>query len=232
MTFTIPSRYCGPPHSANGGWFSGHLAQDLGYDGAATVRLSSPPPLDTPIALTSRNGGHEAIVGGRVIATITSAAQLDQTEIPAPVSYPRARSVEGDYAGLVDHPFPTCYSCGIDRDPAEALCLRPAPVAKDLYAAAWVPREVTTEAIWASLDCPSGWALGVGGRPMVLGTMTAEVLSLPESGEELTVISWAIESSGRKHRAGSALFHGTHLLAQARSIWIAVDPASVRPRER
>ncbi|RYE76195.1 MAG: hypothetical protein EOO74_08820 [Myxococcales bacterium] len=44
----IPSRYCGPPRSANGGYTAGSLAHVLTGTGpiTATVRLQQPPPLD------------------------------------------------------------------------------------------------------------------------------------------------------------------------------------------
>jgi hypothetical protein len=145
------------------------------------------------------------------------------------VSFADALAAGDHYAGLNGHPFPTCFSCGIERDPSDALCLRPGPVRGDLHAAAWVPRESTSEIVWAALDCPGAWALGVGGRPMVLGTMTAWVDRLPSVGDEHVVVAWAIGSEGRKHQCGTALYAGEELLAHAEATWIAVDPATVRP---
>ena len=48
MGFVVPSRFCGPPESGNGGWVSGHAAALLepGPDESVTVRLRTPPPLD------------------------------------------------------------------------------------------------------------------------------------------------------------------------------------------
>src|SRR5690625_4545472 len=143
---------------------------------------------------------------------------------PMPRHSPQER-----YPGLTDHPFPTCFSCGTQRDPDDALCLRPGPVADSAFAAAWVPREVTSEIVWSALDCPGGWALGVGGRPMVLGTMTTQISELPAVGAECVVMSWRTGGEGRKHTAGTALYSGGQLLAQARSVWLEVDPEKVRP---
>jgi hypothetical protein len=99
-----------------------------------------------------------------------------------------------------------------------------------VHAAAWVPSEATEEIVWAALDCPGAWALGVGGRPMVLGTMRAEVDRLPAVGEEHVVMAWALGSEGRKHYCATALYaaDGT-LLAHADATWIAIDPAVIRP---
>ena len=128
-----------------------------------------------------------------------------------------------------EHPFPTCFSCGIVRDPGDALCLRTGPVGAGVHAAAWVPGEVTPEIVWAALDCPGAWALGVGGRPMVLGTMTAKVDALPALGEEHVIVAWKLGESGRKHYSDTALYAGDRLFAQARATWIVIDPATIRP---
>ncbi|WP_139177754.1 hypothetical protein [Ruania alba] len=230
MDVVVPARFNGPPHSGNGGWTSGHLAARLPEpDGAATVRLFSPPPLEVLMQADPDETGLTLSHGEVRIAQARRAAALDRAEIPEPIGYDEAIAAGPRYGGLTDHPFPTCFSCGTERDPDEALCLRTGQVTDEVYAAAWVPREVTPEIVWAAIDCPSGWALGVGGRPMVLGTMTAQVDELPEPGAELVVLAWPISSQGRKHQAGTALLDGDRVLAQARSLWITVDPESVRP---
>ncbi|QOR70450.1 hypothetical protein IM660_17965 [Ruania alkalisoli] len=232
MDIVVPSQFNGPPYSGNGGWTSGHLAALLpDHDGAASVRLFSPPPLDTPMQVTTGHDSGEltALHGHVKVASARLAPPMETEDVPEPVQFAEAEAAGDSYAGLVDHPFPTCFSCGTERDPNEALCLRTGVVREGVYAAAWVPREVTPEIVWAAIDCPSGWALGVGGRPMVLGTMTAQVDELPEPGSELVVLAWPISSQGRKHHAGTALLQGDRMLAQARSVWISVDPESVRP---
>ena len=108
--------------------------------------------------------------------------------------------------------------------------LTPGPVGPRVVAVDWTPVDDDPVMVWAALDCPGAWALGVGGRPMVLGTMTAEVDRLPAVGEEHVVMAWARGSEGRKHWCGTALYaaNGT-LLAHADATWIAIDPAAVRP---
>lgn len=235
-TFTIPARFCGPPESGNGGWTGGHLAAlvptSVGLP-AVSVRLRTPPPLDRAMAVRRGEAGVVEVADGDVlVASGQPAPGLTRSGLPSPATFAEAAAVADSYAGLHDHPFPTCFSCGTEREPGDALCLRPGPLPgrEGVHAAAWVPTESTPEFVWAALDCPGAWILGVGGRPMVLGTMTAEVDRLPAVGEEHVVMAWARGSEGRKHWCGTALYaaDGT-LLAHADATWIAIDPAAIRP---
>jgi hypothetical protein len=171
--------------------------------------------------------------GEHPVLEATTAPGLDAGGIPTAVSFAEATTAGEGYEGLADHPFPTCFSCGTARDRGDGLRLQPGRVAggDGEYAAAWVPAaDVTLETVWAALDCPGGWASGIAGRPMVLGTMTAQVLSLPTPGEEHVVMAWPRGGEGRKHLSGTALYAaGGHLLAQAEATWIAIDPKAVRP---
>lgn len=84
------------------------------------------------------------------VATLTHAGHLVATARPgivAPlktdaVDLAAAADAETRYEALAGHPFSTCFSCGTDRDPEEALCLRPGPLAdgSGRYAARWTPR--------------------------------------------------------------------------------------------
>jgi hypothetical protein len=241
VEITIPHRYCGPPESGNGGWVSGTVAAHVPTTAlrpAVTVRLASPPPLDRPLSLAADptpDGllAFRLLDGTHLVASATASADLVE-DVPPPVTPEQAHAAEARYEGLVDHPFPTCFSCGTGRDPEEALCLRPGPLADGTgrYAATWVPREASVPLVWAALDCPGGWSAGIAGRPMVLGTMAARVHGLPTPGEPHVVLAWQRGSEGRKHHSGSALFTAAgDLLARAEATWIAVDPASIRPRE-
>lgn len=237
VTVTIAARFCGPPESGNGGYVAGLLAERVTTTPtrpAVTVRLTSPPPLGRPLTV----GGYDALVllqdGSRGIATASPAAALDG-EPADPVPVETARAAGTAYEGLVDHPFPTCFSCGTARDPQDALCLRPGPVddGSGRYAALWTPSESSLPLVWAALDCPGGWSAGIAGRPMVLGTMTSEARELPEVGTEHVVVAWPRGGEGRKFLSGSALYTADgRLLARAEATWIAVDPETVRPKEQ
>jgi hypothetical protein len=241
VEITVPHRYCGPPESGNGGWVSGTVAGHVPTTAArpcVTVRLASPPPLDQPLSLEAEptpDGVPELRLHDRTRLVATGTASVDLTEeVPPSVTFEQARDAETRYEGLADHPFPTCFSCGTGRDPDDALCLRPGPLGdgSGRYAATWVPQDSALPLVWAALDCPGGWSAGIAGRPMVLGTMTARVHTLPEVGEAHVVLAWQRGSQGRKHHSGSALFSPTgELLARAEATWIAVDPATIRPRE-
>ncbi len=234
-TLTVPDRFNGPPESANGGWFAGRLAQWCEPGAAApavTVRLSAPPPLEVSLRVERDGGAVRLLDGDTLVATATAAAPLGGP-VSGPVPYADAVAAGSAYEGLAQHPFPTCYSCGTAR--TDGLGLRPARLTggDGAYAAAWRPTEVTPEIVWAALDCPGGWSAGIAGRPMVLGTMTAQLDALPEVGEECAIMAWPRGGSGRRFDSASALFGADgRLLARAEAVWIAVDPASVRPLGR
>lgn len=229
-SFVVPARYKGPPHSGNGGWVSGRLATHLPGAHTVSVRLRTPPPLDRELVVEpSEDGGVRLTDGDVLVAVATPAAALD-ADLVAPVAHEVAVASGGAYEGFDDHPFPTCYSCGTGRD--DGLGLRPGRVAGGggEYAAAWTPGDGGVEDVWAALDCPGGWSAGIAGRPMVLGTMTAQVEELPVAGEPHVVMAWPRGGDGRKYLSGSALYAADgRLLARAEATWIAVDPTAVRP---
>ncbi|KQU67555.1 hypothetical protein [Phycicoccus sp. Root101] len=242
MAFLVPARFCGPPESGNGGWVSGHFAGQVPTSPelpAVSVRLRTPPPLDREMATRTVPGGPdgsttvvELFDGDHLVAQGQAVHGPEPRGIPGPVSFEDAQAAGERYEGLADHPFPTCFSCGTGRSRGDGLRLQPGRVAgSDTYACAWVPGDdVDLETVWAALDCPGGWASGIAGRPMVLGTMTARVDTLPVAGEPHVVMAWQRGEEGRKHLSGTALYaaDGT-LLAQAEATWIAIDPATIRP---
>src|SRR5674476_404940 len=165
-SFVVPSRFRGPPASGNGGWTSGHLAQlvDGALDGdAVTVRLRTPPPLDTEMAISWGDDGTVEVWDGEVLVAQAFAAEsLDPTEVPTPVTHAQALAAGPAYEGLRSHPFPTCFVCGTGRDPSDGLCLHTGLLAghSTLRAAAWTPREsapdgsllAQADAVWICVD--------------------------------------------------------------------------------
>jgi hypothetical protein len=243
-TLVVPRRYRGPATSGNGGWTSGALAALLVAGGDVTapvrVRLSAPPPLDTPMTVARDGEGVTASVDGRIVAT---ASVLD--DVPAlapvhPVAFDEAERATGRYAGITDHPFPECFVCGTARP--DGLGLRPGRVDDGLgerVAAVWRPDAsllaadglVTLPVVWAALDCPGGWSVDIVGRPLVLGTMTARITERPTAGEPLVVAGRALDVSERKARTATTLHRPDgQVLAVATHVWVAVNPATFGAR--
>jgi hypothetical protein len=232
----IPSRFCGPPGSGNGGYVCGRIAAYV--NGPATVTLRRPPPLDTPMAVELDGGSSVRIHHGRaLIAEAASSPGGPAPEIPEPVSMAEARAVAGRARYYADPVFPDCFVCGTGRRPGDGLRIFPGPVAgRPLCAAPWTPDpsvtgadgKVRPEVIWAALDCPSGIAAaeaaGLGqDTAVLLGRMTASLAVLPSAGDRCRVIAWPDGREGRKLTAGSALLGpGGELLATARAVWLTV----------
>jgi hypothetical protein len=129
------------------------------------------------------------------------------------------------YAGLVDHPFPTCFACGAGR--SDGLGLKPGRTGEGRAACSWTPAEDDPVLVWAALDCPGGWAADLPGRPMVRGRMALELRSRPRVGEPHVVSAWLTGGEGRKVHTGTALHDAAGaVVAVARATWLAVDPSA------
>jgi hypothetical protein len=236
----VAGRFRGPARSGNGGYTCGALAAHAPDDWpAVTVRLSQPPPLDVAMRVARSEELLVASYDGREVARATRA---DHDPVPVePVDADTARAAEAAYAGLASHPFPTCFSCGTGREPGDGLRIFPGPVGDGRVAATWTPdqsvvadwheyREAASEVghavTWAALDCAGAWAADVGERLMVLGTMTARLVSLPVVGGEHVVVAEARGEAGRKRMSATSLYDADwRLVGTAEQVWIAVDPA-------
>jgi hypothetical protein len=222
-------RFCGPPGSANGGYACGLIAELLG--GEVEVTLRRPPPLGRRLQL--RDGDDHATVhdGADLVAEARPAAI--ELGVNGVASLVEAREATARYPLYHGHPFPTCFTCGPDRAPGDGLRIFPGPLSHgDLWAAPWTPDRsiadqdglVLPEVVWAALDCPSGFAAGVGDAVMVLGRMAARVLARPRAGSACCVVAWrAAPPEGRKRPAGSALLDAEgRVLAVARTVWVTI----------
>jgi hypothetical protein len=244
-SLVIPSRFCGPPGSGNGGYVCGRIAAYL--DGSVTVTLRRPPPLATPMTVERDDDGAVRIHdGGTLIAEATSSPGSPPLQIPGPVSRAEARTAAGRGRYYADPVFPACFVCGTGRRPGDGLRIFPGPVpGRPLWAAPWTPdRSVTgahgrvrPEVVWAALDCPSGIAAAEAsalGRDtaILLGRMTASPAMLPLAGDQCRVIAWPGARDGRKLTAGSALLGpGGEVLAIARAVWLTVQRPVPPPAE-
>lgn len=238
---TISRRFNGPPQSGNGGYVSGLLAQFLFEEfgdtpGAkAEVTLRKPPPLEKPLAVRQPEESESLrLLDG---STVIAEAELVEAagDLLEPVSYDEAVAAAKGYAGLSGHPFLTCFVCGPDHPSGLHVFPGPVPGRKDVVAAPWTPAEDTVgpEFVWAALDCPGGWSAGdLAVRPMVLGRMSVEMLDGPQvvAGERYVVLGRHLRTEGRKTFTASALYSPSgEPVASAEAVWIAVDPATVKP---
>ena len=246
----VPRRFCGPPSSGNGGWTAGALAA-AAVDHpdradpwpAITVQLRRPPPLDTELPVSVEDGWTLASYDGSPIAKAKPAG-TGPTEVP-PVSADEAHRATTGYRGHLSHPFPTCFSCGPDREQGDGLRIFPGDVPGDelgRVAAPWTPhpsvaedwhayqepaREASLPVTWAALDCVGGWSTDIEERPMVLGTITLRLDALPRIGEEHVLVGAARGSEGRKTFTAATLYDSSgSVVATAEHVWITVDPAT------
>jgi hypothetical protein len=199
-----------------------------------TVTLRRPPPLEIPLRVQVDAGEARLLDGDQLIAVAVPGGF--EHPPPGPVGLDQARAAQSLYAGLSDHPFPTCFVCGTARTVGDGLRLLPGRYQPDRSACVWTPDAslvagddasvVAAEFVWAALDCPGGWSSDLESRPLVLGRMTAAYDRLPSIGERYVVAGALLGSERRKTFTSTALYdsHGERL-ARAEHTWIAVDPA-------
>lgn len=220
----VPRRFNGPSGSGNGGWTAGALAARLPAerDKPVQVRLSAPPPLDTPMQITETANGAVATHQGRPVAA-ASYAETDPLPVP-PTSPAVAARAEARYAGHVHHPFPTCFTCGTARRSDDGLRIFAGPIGTDRVAATWTPYEISIPITWAALDCPGAWASDLTERTIVLGEMTARIHTMPTTAERYVVVGALRGDDGRKVFTATTLYGpGGDVVAVAEHVWISVD---------
>jgi hypothetical protein len=208
----IASRFNGPPDSANGGYACGLIA--VATDASVSVRLHRPPPLEVPLLVEPTGPGRWQVRDqAEVVATATETEV--RLELPVPPDYLQALDLSKHYVGFEAHSFPTCFVCGPRRRAGDGLRIFPGAVASGRgVAAPWLPHpslgdaagKVRPEFVWAALDCPGAFAVMTGNRTLVLGEFAVHIDRLPPVEKPCVVMGWPMESAGRKHRAGTALF--------------------------
>lgn len=232
----IAGRFCGPDDSANGGYFAGRVAARAGR--TVTVRLLRPPPLDTPLETVELATGELAVMSGQERIGEARPATLT-LEPPSPPSYFEAVEASRRYAGFAHHRFPNCFVCGTRRPRGDGMRVFAGLIAeRGVVAAPWVPDvsldqgdgKVRPEFMSAALDCPGFYAASPDDRMMLLGEITVHINRRVHVGEPCTVIGWALESSGRKRGAGTALFtEDGEACGLARALWIESRPTTPEP---
>ncbi len=229
-TLTIERRFNGPSDSGNGGYVCGIIAEALQTD--LRVRLTRPPPLETPLPLVEDGEGTWRLESAEGTVATAAVARMSLA-VPEPPRYVEAVWASQHYAGFREHPFPECFVCGPQRRRGDGLRIFPGMLDSGLVAAPWLPADsldagdgkVAVRYHWAALDCPGFFAVS-DGSTMLLGEMQAHLDRRVRTGDPCTVIGWRIGAEGRKHFAGTAIFDVEgELCARASATWIEVQPA-------
>ncbi len=232
--FEIAERYCGPPRSGNGGYVCGRIAKH--QQGTVAVRLSVPPPLNVELRLESTTTQARLLHGSLLVGEAKS-AQLD-IEVPPSPSYEEAEAAAPSFLGFTTHAFPGCFVCGPKRKAEDGLRIFPGPVGgSSLIAAPWTPDaeladetgNVKSEFLWSALDCTGAFSIlpALDDTAIVLGELCATILGPVAPGDRCVVIGWPLNTTGRKHLAGTAVYTASgRLVAKARAVWIEVPSST------
>jgi hypothetical protein len=221
----IARRFNGPPSSGHGGYSAG-CAGVLVDAPAAEVTLRRPPPLETPLAVARRDGAVALLDGDAVVAEARAAEP--SVAGPPPASVEQAAAASERFSWKHDHPFPTCFGCGPERDPVDALCLFTGPVGGGRFAVPWTPPAWAGDGVveplfaWAALDCPSSAPVhGTISAAVVLGRLTVAPEGPIEVGAPHFIQSWLERSAGRKRQTAVAIFTAAgERRACGRAVWI------------
>jgi hypothetical protein len=225
MPVVIAPRFNGPPNSGHGGYSAGCAAMQV--DGAiAEVTLRRPPPLGVELAVARADGGASLLDGEEVVASARPASL--EVGGPPPVGFDEAFAAAARFAWQHDHPFPTCFGCGPERDPADALCLFTGPVGDGRFAVPWTPQPWTGDGVvepvfaWAAMDCPSSAPVHATiSAPVVLGRLTVALEAPIEVGAPHVIQSWFEGSDGRKRHTAVALYTADgERRAAGRAVWV------------
>jgi hypothetical protein len=231
-TLRIARRFCGPPNSGNGGYVCGLVANHMQQP--CQVTLHAPPPLDTDLQLHPHEDGLQLKLGEQLLAT--ARPYTFELDIPLPPSIQEAEEAQKRFIGVNregGHELPNCFVCGTNRDVGDGLRIFAGDVCnhQEQVAALWQPEadladadgNVSSEYLWAALDCPGFFAVKPVSGMALLGRYSARVEQPVCAGEILTVSAWAINHDGRKHNAGSALYRSNgERVACAEATWISL----------
>ncbi len=228
----LPSRFCGPPGSANGGYACGVVASDLSHP--VEVTLHAPPPLEVDLSLEVTGGTAQLLAEGVLVATAREADVA--VPAPTPPAYERVLEASAQFdhnAYSRSHAYPGCFTCGPEREEGDGLRIFPGAAERpDLRMWPWTPRAFATDpavpepVVWAALDCQSGFAALAAApspAPIVLGRMTAVLHAAVPAHEPVIVAGWPGSVEGRKRHAGSAVWsRDGRLLAASRTTWLVL----------
>lgn len=206
---SIPGRFRGPASSGQGGYSAGVAASFI--DGPAHVRLRRPPPLDRQLSVETGTDD-VSILDGEDVVLIARSSTLDVMQPPdqAELSavFERGTQPAPDW-----HMAPTCFVCGTEV----SLGMHPTRMDQfPLWATVWIPEQqigaanLSSEIVWAVLDCPAGWATNDSKRPKrnffpALADMTAEIIHPIPLGRPVAVLGWMTSDGERRIECESAV---------------------------
>jgi hypothetical protein len=233
-TLIIAARFSGPPGTGNGGYVAGRLAALLAQhrdDDAVEVTLRRPVPLDRALAVAAAPSGGIVLRDGDAVLAEARQATL-VLDAPTPPDFAAAEAAARAYLGFTGHAVSGCFVCGPARGAGDGLRIFAGPLGDGRVAAPWIPDAsladaegfVSSEFVWAVLDCPGAFALmGRQRRAMLLGRLTARLAGRIRAGERSIVIAWPIATDGRRQIAGSAVFtEAGALRGLAQATWFEV----------
>ena len=248
-TLTIERRFNGPHDSGNGGYSAGLAAQLLPNAQAVEATIHAPIPLDLTLRTHPAGDGIDIMTDDASMRILIMSLQPTHLEMPV-VQSPglQAASVAAHaFRDPDDHVLPHCFVCGPNRAVGDGLRIfadwlkDPSgienPNAFPIVAAPWQPSpdladssgRIAPEFLWAALDCPGAFAIDK--EPILLGRMSARIMSRPTTDAPIVVVAWARGHDRRKHFAGSALFtEAGDLLAFSQQTWIQIN-AHAPPKE-
>lgn len=234
-TMTIEPAYFGFAGIGHGGYTAGLIAEQRTSPpvSALEAKFVAPPPLDAPLTLVEDDGVSTLRDGDALIVEVRPT--ILETQVPSPPSLDEATSASAAYAGFTSHPAPMCMTCGIDRDPGAGLRVFVGPVeGRELVAGAWTPNAAFADPeglvfprfVWASLDCPSYWAIASAHPDMgriVTARLSVDLRHRVPADEPLVVTGWPLPRKGKRlFRSGAAIFTPDgELLAVAEATWIS-----------
>jgi hypothetical protein len=240
-TLRIARRFNGPHDSGNGGYSAGLAAQLLPHADAVEATLRAPVPLDQTLRAHPAGDGLDIMTDDaatRILIMSLKPVHLETPNIQSP-GLEAAEVAAHTFRDPEDHVLPHCFVCGPMRPVGDGLRIfadwlkDPAgienPNAFPIVAAPWQPTPdladaaglIAPEFMWAALDCPGAFAIEK--EPILLGRMSARILSRPTPADPIVVAAWSKGQDRRKHCAGSALFNlDGDLLAFSEQTWIEI----------